>query len=239
MSTPPTVPNTKLQKYLFRGHAIALSGSIRKPYFQELGNHLEISTYAGSAGHNQCSNRGFSVNGDVSYDLATTETLAEILDDGVYRCTAKVQVQNLRVAKRLQVDQVTCVLRSTYDSRTYPGRMIARVHPAGSSISNLKIDGTVQKLAMPAAFSLNSDAQDAFFRGEFDSDAGYHPGHIPPHILVEGFGTIYYGEWAWVHAGEHHRQHLTMLRLALGCDFGASIDVGTSDNNGSGWPPLS
>ena len=38
---------TKMQKYLYKAQAIALRGSIRKPYFQELGDHLAIATYAG------------------------------------------------------------------------------------------------------------------------------------------------------------------------------------------------
>ena len=32
---------TKMQKYLYKANAIPLRGSIRKPYFQELGDHLD------------------------------------------------------------------------------------------------------------------------------------------------------------------------------------------------------
>jgi hypothetical protein len=55
---------------------------------------------------------------------------------------------------------------------------------------------------------------------------------------VKDLGTIFFGEWVWVHPGERHRQHLGMLRLALGSEDGAEIDVGIGDNDGSGWPPL-
>lgn len=238
MTPPPVNTTARLQKYLFKGHATALRGSIRKPYYQELGNHLEISTYAGSAGHIQCSSRGFAVANDISYESAMTESVAQILENSLYQCTVKAQVNNLKIGKRLSVDQVTCVLHSVYDGRTYPGRMIARILPAGSNIVNLKIDGVVQKLALPSAFSLDQRSQDAFFAGQHDNDPAYHPVPPPEAIYVKGLGTIYYAEWVWVHPGEHHRQHITMLRLALGCDFGASVDVGIGGNDGSGWPPL-
>lgn len=228
----------KLQKFLFKGHALALRGSVRKPYYQELGNHLEIESYAGSAGQIKSTNRGFSLVGDIAYDTATTEIVAEKLDGDTYQSTVTAQVKNLRIGKRLTVESVTCRLRSVYDGRAYPGRMVARILPAGSSIRNLKIDGKAQNLPLPSTFGLDQKSQDAFFRGEFDKDPAYHPGRIPDPIYVKDLGTIFFAEWVWVHPQEQHRQHLTMLRLALGSEFGADVDVCFGDNDGSGWPPL-
>ncbi len=114
-------PVPKMQKYLFKGHAIAMRGSIRKPYFQDLGKHLEISTYAGSAGHWRSSNdKGFSVSdlagNGIAYDSASTEILAEKVDANTYRCVVTSEVVNLRAGKHLTVDKVTGVLTSVYDA---------------------------------------------------------------------------------------------------------------------------
>ena len=241
----PTPLNStpKFQKFLFKGHAIAMRGSIRKPYFQDLGNHLEVSTYAGSAGHWRCVNdKGFSVtdlagNG-VSYDSASTEILAEKVDANTYRCMVTSQVVNLRIGKHLTVDKVVGVLTSQYDASEYPKRMMSRISPAGSIIQNLKIDGKAQELHLPPAFS-DQKTQDKFFKGGCDDDPAFHPGPPPPSIVVPGVGTIFYAEWVWQHPDEKHRQHITMLRLALGSDFGGDNDTGVVDNDGTGWPPVS
>jgi hypothetical protein len=235
---PPAAKKRTMQKFLFKAHAVALRGTVRKPYYQELGSHLEIATFAGSAGQTKCTSRGFALAEDIAYDLATTEIVAEKLDGNMYQSTVTAQVKNLRIGKRLTVDTVTCRLRSVYDGRAFPGRAIARILPAGSSIKNLRIDGKVQDLPMPSAFSLDQKSQDAFFRGEYDKDPAFHPGRIADPIYVKDLGTIFFGEWVWVHPGEQHRQHLGMLRLALGSEFGAEIDVGIGGNDGSGWPPL-
>jgi hypothetical protein len=236
MSTSPNIEQ-KFQKYLFKGRAAAFRGSIRKPYYQELGSHLEISTYAGSAGRMRCSNRDFSLVGEVAYESASTEIVAEQFDDHIYQTIVTARVENLRIANRLTVDEVVCRLRSVYDGRDYPMRMAPRISPAGSTIKGLRIDGKEQKLDLPSAFGPGEKDEDAFFRGQRDSDP-FYPGFIPEPIHVEDFGTIFYAEWVWVHPQERRQQHLTMLRLALGSDFGADIDVGLSDNDGSGWPPL-
>jgi hypothetical protein len=237
MSTP-TDPTLNLRKYLFKGHAIALRGSIRKPYHQELGNHLEISTYAGSRGQMRCSNRDFSVSNDIAYESASTEIVAEQFDDHIFQSIVTARVENLRIGNRLRVQEVICRLRSVYDARDYPQRIEARILPTGSTIKGLRLDDKELELELPAAFLPDEKTQDAFFRGQFDDDPVHYPGRIPEPIHVEDLGTIYYAEWVWAHPHERRRQHLTMLRLALGSDLGADIDVGFSDNDGSGWPPL-
>jgi hypothetical protein len=230
-------PNIRPKKYLYKAHAVALRGSIRKPYHQELGDHLAIATYAGSGGRTECSNRNFAIGKDISYDFAYTEIVAEQVDDNVHQTTVTSQVKGLQIGGRLTVDEVTCRLHSVYDSRTYPGRCVPRILPAGSTIKNLQVDGKVQPLKLPDAFNADSKAQDAFFKGERDTDLSLHPGAIPKKIIIEGFGTIHYAEWVWIHPDERHQQHLTMLRLALGCDFGGDVDVSSGNSDGTGWPP--
>lgn len=232
------LPQTQMQKYLFKASATALRGSIRKPYFQELGNHLAISTYAGSAGRTESSNAGFSLNGDISYKFARTSIEAG-MTNGIFTTTVVSQVEGLQIGKRLTVDEVICRLQSVFDSRTYPGNCLPRISPAGSTIRNLRIDGKVQELQLPPAFGASQDQVNAFFLGRHDQEASLQPGPIPEAIRVADLGTIYYAEWTWVHPQEQHQQRLTMLRLALGSDLGADVDVGDGSSDGTGWPPTS
>jgi hypothetical protein len=213
---------TKMQKYLYKANAIALRGSIRKPYFQELGDHLAVSTYAGSGGRIECKSEGFAIGEELHYDSARTEIIAS-QEDGVFTTSVTAQVFGLQVGKRFTVEEVTCRLQSVYDSRLYPEECFPRISPIGSTIRNLRIDGEVQRLMFAPAF----DARE----GE--------PGFIPEPIYVRDFGTIYYAEWTWVHPQERHQQHLTMLRLALGSDTGAAVCFGIGSSDGTGWPPTS
>ena len=230
------LPQTKMQKFLYKSHAVALRGSIRKPYFQELGEHLAISTYAGSATRIECTSRGFAVGGDIHYDSAHTEiTTSE--ENGVYQTNLVAQVKGLQIAKRIKVDEVTCRLRSVYDSKNYPKNFFPRISPAGSTIRNLQIDGRAQELHLPEAFNSDDKTTGGFFQGERDQDGSLQPVPIPEPIYVKGLGTIFYAEWTWVHPQERHQQRLTMLRLALGSDFGLDCDVSGGTSDGMGWPP--
>ena len=211
---------TKMQKYLYKANATALRGSIRKPYFQELGDHLAVTTYAGAGGRIECRSEGFAIGEELRYDAARTEIVASE-QDGVFTTSLISQVFRLQVAKRLTVEEVTCRLQSVYDSRLYPEQRFPRISPAGSTIRNLRIDGELQRLEFAPAF-----------------EDGYgEPGFIPEPIYVRDFGTIYYAEWTWVHPQEKHQQHLTMLRLALGSGTGAAMCVGNGSSDGYGWPP--
>lgn len=215
------LPPTRMVKYLYKSSAFALRGSIRKPYFQELEDHLAVSTYAGSAGRIEMKSDGFSIGEEVHYDSATTMMHA-FEKDGVFTTNLTAQVLGLQVARRLTADEVTCCMQSVYDSRQYPKQCYPVISPAGSTIKNLRIDGQVQKLDFPPGF-------DGERRGE--------PGYFPEPIYVKGFGTVFYCEWTWVHPQEKHRQRLTMLRLALGSDTGAAICIGGGSSDGVGWPP--
>lgn len=224
---------TEMQKYLYKAHAIALRGSIRKPYHQELGDHLAVSTYAGSAGHTTCKAEGFRIGEEVQYDTAHTQIVASE-QNGIFTTSVTSQVFGLRVGKRLEVGEVTCRLQSVYDSNAYPQNCFPRISPAGSIIKNLQVDGKAQELVFPPAFVVGHPPKDGDVQRAEDDN---RPGFFAPEIHVPDFGTIYYAEWSWVHPDEEHQQHLTMLRLALGSDFGAAICVGIGGSDGYGWPP--
>jgi hypothetical protein len=224
---------TKMQKYLYKAHAIALRGSIRKPYFQELGDHLAVTTYAGSSGRTTCKAEGFRIGDEVQYDTAHTQIIASE-QNGIFTTDVTSQVFGLRVGKRLTVGEVTCRLQSVYDSNAYPQNCFPRISPAGSTIRNLEIDGKPQPLVFPPAFGRVEQSGDERLQGSQDE----RPGFIPESIHVPGLGTIFYAEWTWVHPNEQHQQHLTMLRLALGSDLGGAICVGIGGSDGVGWPPI-
>jgi len=226
-----------MQKYLFKAHATAVEGSIRKPYYQDAGRHLAIATYAGSSGRTEATNQNFALGQEVSYKFART-SIEAVVNGTLMQTTVEARVEGLQVVgTRLTVDEAVCRLHSVYDSRSYPGRCLPRIVATGSTIQGLRIDGVLQKLDLPPAFGAPQQEQDAFLRGERDDDTALQPGPIPEPIYVKGLGTIFYAEWTWVHPHERHQQRLTMLRLALGSDYGVDLDISTGGSDGTGWPP--
>lgn len=228
---------TQFEKYIFKGSATALRGNIRKPNFQELGNHLAIITYAGAPANIRCTNDQFAFEDKISYVSATTSIVTTQSGD-YFECESLAQVSGLRVGGRLTAELVTSRLRSIYDKRRYPDSIMARVSPAGSTIRNLQIDGKPLEVKLPSAFTMSDDAAGEFLYGRCADETPYRPNPalIPEPFAIQNFGTIYYAEWV-SSAQQPGHQILTMMRLALGSDFGADADVGCTDNNGTGYPP--
>jgi hypothetical protein len=228
---------TGFQKYVFKGNAVALSGSIRKPYFQDLGTHAAISALAGSAGYIAASSRDFALQKDVTYDYAESEIRAERRDP-ICQMVMRTTITNLRVGPRIAVEGVVAQLRARYDIGSFPDRKMARLSPAGSTIRNLSIDGEVREVELPPAFRMDPKEEEEFLNGGRDDDERCYPGNIPTPFYIEGLGTIFIAEWTWKHPLERHRQSLCMLRLALGSEFGAEVDIGCCSGDGNGWPPF-
>jgi hypothetical protein len=234
----------QFQKYLFKGTATALRGRVRKPYYQELGHHCDIATYAGTSGLIESVTRHFTlVNGDIKYDTAATKIEAEDKRGDEFRCTVTSTVKDLWIFNRFHVKEVTAKLTSVYFKSDYTKmRLIPRISPAGSTIKGATLDGKELDMKLPDVFSHGRGEQEAFFHGEMDKAQNlrdvYEPPKPPDSIPGDNFGNIYYAEWAWVHPGEKHRQHIGMLRLALGSDSGGDVDVSLGGNDGSAWPPL-
>ena len=225
------------RKFLFKASAVALSGSVRKPYYQNIGEHGVVATYAGSAGHNTARNERFTLRQDIAYDAAFSEISAE-QSKSVYRTVVQSTIENLRIlGKRFTVERVIGRLESVYDVSSYPGRKVSRVLPAGSAFVNVRIDGKPVELKVSPAFNLSERERSEFFAGKHDDDPRFRPGVIPDPIHIGDFGTIFFAEWVWVHPDEMHEQSLTMLRFALGSGFGAAVDGVRLKSNGSGWPP--
>lgn len=237
-----------MQKYLFKGDAAALRGTIRKPYFQKLGDHAVVSTYAGSAGQGSASNRNFSVGGssntdadkgggdDLAYDAVTSEISAQY-DGATYNTVIVSTIEKLSVGGGwLTADLVVGRLESRYNPREYPARTVARILPAGSRFVNLAVNHQPVNPDLPPAFTLSEDEQEAFFDGKYDDDPRFHPGFFTRPLYLEGFGTVFIAEWTWVHPTEQYEQHLTMLRLALGSTLGGQVECSTTHVDGRGWP---
>ena len=225
----------KFEKYVFKGSAVALTGSVRKPYYQDLGAHAAAGTCAGAACRMTASSDKFALQQDVAYDSARTELTAQ-REDPICRTIVQTTITNLKVGP-VTAKQVIARLVSYYDIRWFPKRKAPIILPVGSTIQGLRIgkDDRDREFKLPVAFSLNEEQQTACFEGKLDKDC--LPGTIPPPIYIEGVGTIFLAEWTWVHPQEQHQQRLTMLRLALGSDFGAEVDIGSVSSDGNGWPP--
>ena len=225
------------QKYVFNSGATAFHGSIRKPTFQDLGNHLEVSTYAGSQANIQATNSRFAFDDVVSYESATTSIVARENGD-YFEGETVARVTGLKIGGRLSIDEVTSRLRAVYDKRLYPQVMTARISPAGSTIKNLRIDGKPLDLKLPAAFASSDAEADVFLYRRDANTPAIAPDvrFIPAPFAIEDFGTIYYAEWT-LEAQKEGKQHLTMVRFALGSDLGADGDAGCTYSNGTPWPP--
>ena len=181
---------TGFQKYVFKGNAVALSGSIRKPYFQDLGTHAAISALAGSAGYIAASSRDFALQKDVTYDHAESEIRAERRDP-ICQMVMRTTITNLRVGPRIAVEGVVAQLRARYDIGSFPDRKMARLSPAGSTIRNLSIDGEVREVELPPAFRMDPKEEEEFLNGGRDDDERCYPGNIPTPFYIEGLGTIF------------------------------------------------
>lgn len=243
-----------MKKFLFKAQAVALKGAVRKPYFQELGEHAAIATHAGSQARLSSSSQGFLLRrrpapvdrasasatprADFAYRSATSKINAGEVN-GVYRTEVTSEILGLSVLDgRLTVDRVFCSLVSQFDPREYPNRKVSRISPRGSTIQGLMVDHKPIQIQFPQAFGMNEDQEQAFFAGRYDEDPNYqyHPGFFVEPFHLDNFGTLYFAEWAWIHPDETDEQHLTMLRLALGSDFGSDSDCASGRTNGSGWP---
>lgn len=227
------------QKFLFKGRAVALQGRVRKPYYQELGAHAVAATYAGSAGQSRSRNEGFALGTDISYGAAYSEVSTDE-EDGRYKTSVRSTIENLKMLDGfLTVDKIVARLDSVYDRRLYPKRKEPRILPVECKIESLKVGRQEMKLdgRFAPAFYFGEDEREDFFSGKCDTDSRFYPGFIPDPLIVEGFGTLYFAEWAWVHPGEQCMQHLTMFRFALGSHFGADGGAASTTSDGKGWPP--
>ncbi len=224
------------RRFFFNSQAAALRGRIRKPYFEDLGEHAVVSTFGGSAGRLTNRNEGFAIDKDVSYRVAYSELIAR--NEGyIWRSIAQATVEGLNIRDRITADAVISRLEGVWDSRTYPGPKITRILPTGSKIVNLRVDGEVVQPKLPPAFNLDERQMNEFFSGQHDRDPNFFPGAYPEPFYKQGLGTLFFAEWSWVHPQGRDEQRISMIRLALGSDFGMDGEITAITANGRGWPP--
>jgi hypothetical protein len=229
-----------MQKFLFSGRAIALRGSIRKPYLREFGEHAVLSTVAGLAGRSHARHERFSIDKAISYRAAESEINARF-ENGLYRTTVTSTIEGLDIAGgKFTADLVHCRLESVYDPKVYDFRQTSRILPTGSRFVGLRVEGEERRPELPPAFSLTKEEVDDFLYCQDDRHRGdrkYYPGIFPEPIRVPDVGTFYLAEWVWVNPEERSDQHLTMLRFALGSGLGMDGDGASAGVDGKGWPP--
>jgi hypothetical protein len=229
-----------MQKYLFKGSAVALRGRVRKPYYQELGEHAAVSTYAGAAGLSQASSRGFALGTDFQYDAAHSEVSTHERD-GVYRTSVRSTITNLRVLNGwLTAEKIVCGLESVYLASMYPQRLYSRILPADCRFEKLRVGERDLHPELPPAFHLTEQEREEFLLGKVreEDEKKYYPGFFSPPFHDPEYGTLYFAEWSWVHPGERCAQHLTMLRMALGSNTGSDSDAASGTIDGKGYPPM-
>jgi hypothetical protein len=232
----------RIKKFVYKSRGIALRGSIRKPFYQDLGRHAVVQTFAGSSGDSQSRNNNFSLPNFVRYASAESEIVADVVGqepDRLFRTRVTTVVEGLNVLNgRITADRIVSSLSSIFVERLYPKVKAPRITPAGSRFDNLQIDGVLQNVPLPPAFS-NDPA--AFAEGIRDEEPPIPEPPIPIILAApfhkDGLGTVFFAEWVWVHPDERKQQALVMLRLALGSDDGMAADVGLCISDGSGIDP--
>lgn len=226
------------RRFFFNSRAVGLRGKIHKPYFEDLGEHAVVSTFGGSAGRSVSRNEGFAIDKDVSYGAAYSELVAQ--NEGyIWRSVIQATVERLNIRDRITADAVVCRLEGVWDSRSYPGPKITRILPTGSKIVNLRVDGQLVEPKLPPAFNLDERSVRDFFSGQHDKDPNdprFFPGVYPEPFYKPGLGTLFFAEWSWVHPQGRDEQKISMIRLALGSDFGMDAEIAAGSTNGRGWP---
>src|SRR5215831_17936308 len=227
----------RIKKFLFKAQGIALRGSIRKPFYQDLGQHAVVQTFAGSSGNSLSENNNFSLPNFVHYAAAYSRIVAEVVGEAPnrqFRTQVTAVVEGLNVLNgRITANRIVSSLTSIFDERLYPKEKVPRITPAGSRFDNLQIDKVLQNVPLPPAFS---DDPAAFAQAIRDQEPP-NPAILAAPFHKDGLGTVYFAEWVWVHPDERKQQALVMLRLALGSDDGMEADVGLCISDGSGIDP--
>jgi hypothetical protein len=222
---------------MFRGNAIGLTGRVTKPYQQSLGEHACLRIHADFAECKKCRSGRFALHSDITYDAIYSDIDTE-QTGSVYRTVVDAGVENLNIRNRFTADRIIARMESVYDSNDYSaGRRKSRVLPVGCKFVNVKIDGKPYMPRVPRVFGLDRHTIDEFFAGKRDDEREFFPAQPGEAVHVDDFGTIYFANWNWVDPVEQDEQRLTMVRLALGSPYGAEIDAGRVDADGSGWPP--
>lgn len=232
----PAGSSDKIKKFLYKARGVALRGSIRKRFYQELGEHAVVSTHAAAPGRMQAQSANFAIPNYIQYKAASSELTADVkgnIPARQFRTRVTTEVEGLNVLNgRITADRVVGVLNSVFDERFYPGEPGPRISPFGSKFENLRIDNKPVEVTLPPPFT--TDPTD-YFNHKI-------PNIIEPSITakpfhLEGLGTVYIAEWVWVHQDEKLQQVLVMLRLALGSDDGMDSDVCMCYSDGSGIDP--
>ena len=118
----PAKPTIK--KFVYKARGIALRGSIRKPFYQELGEHAIVSTHAGAEGHQRAESENFSIPKSIQYKTASSEVTTEVIGQApnrLFRTRVTSAVEGLDVLNgRITADRIESVLTSVFDERFYP-----------------------------------------------------------------------------------------------------------------------
>jgi hypothetical protein len=230
-----------LKAFLFNSRATALRGSVRKPYYQELGEHAPLRTYAGSSGQGSSEFKNFSLANTVSYKAASSQISADVEGSApkrVFRTRVESTLEGLSVlGGRIKADLVVSALETVFDERFFSKEKAPLISPAGSRFENLVIDGQIQKPVLPPAFTASRDDVESYFKRSLKDPSRFTPAITAEPFHKDGLGTIYFAEWVFINPYEKYRQALIMLRLALGSDDGLDMDCCLTESDGTGVDP--
>jgi hypothetical protein len=239
------------KRFLFHAHTTALSGSLRRPFNEQ------IQTQAGSA----LSATGGVANGRVekfrhrdliSCDAAYTTAVGHSDDEtlttpATHTTLVTATVEGLNVLNMVTADRVVTRIASVHNA---DGTSEPRILTVGSYIDNLKIAGQHVELHYDANYVTNWDtfkkAQEGTPAGPHKHEHLIHASIIrdleaPDGLTLEDGNCIVFPEFGRIYLGElfiwPDRRKLSMMRLVLGCSHEGDVTICDGDGNGGTYPP--
>ncbi len=233
------------KRFLYHAHTTALSGSLRKPFNEQ------IQTQAGSAlsatgGVSNSRVEKFRHRDLIACDAAYTTAVGHS-ENGSYTTLVTATVEGLNVLNMVTADRVVTRIASVHN---VDGTPEPRILTVGSYIDNLKIAGQHVELRYDANYVTNWDT---FRKAQEGTPAGPHKHeHLihasivrdlkaPDGLTLEGENCIVFPEFGRIYLGElfiwADRRKLSMMRLVLGCSHEGDVTICDGDGNGSTYPP--
>ena len=237
------------RRFVFRAHAVGVSGTFNKPYREYL--DAQASCALGITGGTASAVvKGFSYRNIISFSLAESHILGQPGDaEGSHTTLSTVNIEGFNVMNMLTCGRIVTRL----SSRSFSDKTQAAFVAVGSHFEKLRVAGQDVTVELDdnllSGWDTYKEARDGLQKrdGVKIPDGTMFYGSIvrkisePKGTKVTGnridiphFGSIYLGE---IYIDLKSRR-LDMVRIAFGCPVDGNGNAGGVENNGETYPPL-
>jgi len=237
--------------FSYHAQAIGLAASLTKPCCEIIPGQAATSL-SQTGGESYSTVKDFNWKGLITFDEASSYVTGS-MDHGAYNTLTTSTIRNLNIANMVQAEIVVARITSKHNlgapegEITFAGSMIRNLTIAGETV-NVSLDPTPfsqlptfdqfvkgcskTSLASNAWVADDKDVATAsLVSGEVNCKAGStKSGYV---VTIPEFGTIYVAQVLM----KRGYRCLSMLRFALGCPIGGSLDACGGGTNGSEYFP--